>query len=49
MDSYEPGVSGGNATVRPLVFVVEDEEDIARLISHNLQSAGFEVLSAVFA
>ncbi len=32
---------------RPLVFVVEDEEDIARLISHNLQAAGFEVQSFV--
>ena len=26
-----------------LIFVVEDEPDIARLISHNLQSAGFRV------
>jgi DNA-binding response OmpR family regulator len=33
--------------VRPVIFVVEDEEDIARLISHNLQSAGFEVQSFV--
>jgi two-component system phosphate regulon response regulator PhoB len=32
---------------RPLIFVVEDEEDIARLISHNLQAAGFEVQSFV--
>ena len=31
----------------PLVFIVEDEEDIARLISHNLQAAGFEVQSFV--
>jgi DNA-binding response OmpR family regulator len=30
---------------RPLIFVVEDDEDIARLISHNLQSAGFNVQS----
>jgi DNA-binding response OmpR family regulator len=29
--------------IRPLIFVVEDDEDIARLISHNLQAAGFEV------
>jgi len=28
---------------RPLIFVVEDEEDIARLIAHNLQAAGFSV------
>ena len=32
---------------RTLVFVVEDEEDIARLISHNLQAAGFDVQSFV--
>jgi DNA-binding response OmpR family regulator len=32
---------------RPVVFVVEDDEDIARLISHNLQAAGFEVQSFV--
>jgi len=32
---------------RPLIFVVEDEEDIARLISHNLQAAGFDVQSFV--
>jgi two-component system phosphate regulon response regulator PhoB len=32
---------------RPLIFVVEDEEDIARLISHNLQGAGFDVQSFV--
>ena len=33
--------------LRPVIFVVEDEEDIGRLISHNLQSAGFEVQSFV--
>lgn len=33
------------ASDRPIVFVVEDEPDIARLISHNLQAAGFEVQS----
>jgi two-component system phosphate regulon response regulator PhoB len=33
--------------LRPTIFVVEDEEDIARLISHNLQAAGFEVQSFV--
>jgi two-component system phosphate regulon response regulator PhoB len=33
--------------VRPVIFVVEDDEDIARLISHNLQAAGFEVQSFV--
>src|SRR5579872_3299458 len=35
------------ASPRPLIFVVEDEEDIARLISHNLQAAGFKVQSLI--
>jgi len=47
-DAYEPlhnpAVAGAP---RFLVFVVEDEEDIARLISHNLQAAGFDVQSFV--
>jgi DNA-binding response OmpR family regulator len=30
---------------RSLIFVVEDEEDIASLISHTLRSAGYEVQS----
>lgn len=30
---------------RSLIFVVEDDGDIARLISHNLRTAGFEVQS----
>jgi two-component system phosphate regulon response regulator PhoB len=33
--------------LRPLIFVVEDDQDIARLISHNLRAAGFEVQSFV--
>src|ERR1017187_3369407 len=46
MGSYEPRSDAGITGVpRLLVFVVEDEEDIARLISHNLQAAGFEVQS----
>ena len=48
MHSYERTVESGlSSGRRPLVFVVEDEEDIARLISHNLQAAGFEVQSFV--
>ena len=35
------------SSFRPVVFVVEDDEDIARLVSHNLQAAGFEVQSFV--
>src|ERR1700730_16312262 len=46
--SYEPlGDAGSAAVSRYLVFVVEDEEDIARLISHNLQAAGVDVRSFV--
>jgi DNA-binding response OmpR family regulator len=46
--SFEPqGDAGISGESRLLVFVVEDEEDIARLISHNLQAAGFEVQSFV--
>jgi len=46
--SYEPlGDARIAAVSRNLVFVVEDEEDIARLISHNLQAAGFDVQSFV--
>src|ERR1700721_2668539 len=42
MESLEPRSDAGVAAVsRSLSFVVEDEEDIARLISHNLQRAGF--------
>ena len=41
------GNSNSAAPFRPVVFVVEDDEDIARLISHNLQAAGFEVQSFV--
>lgn len=37
------------ALARPIIFVVEDEEDIARLISHNLQAGGFEVQSFISA
>lgn len=47
-ESYERTRNNGRAgSVRPVIFVVEDEEDIARLISHNLQAAGFEVQSFV--
>src|SRR5579863_569283 len=38
---------GATAPLRPVIFVVEDEEDIARLIAHNLQAAGFGVQSFV--
>ena len=48
LGAYEPrGDAGVPAVSRTLVFVVEDEEDIARLISHNLQAAGFDVQSFV--
>jgi two-component system phosphate regulon response regulator PhoB len=41
------GTTPSPGSFRPVIFVVEDEEDIARLISHNLQAAGFEVQSFV--
>lgn len=48
METYEPRSEAAVAGVsRRLIFVVEDEEDIARLISHNLQAAGFDVQSFV--
>ena len=43
-DSYEkPEERNLAGSSRPLIFVVEDDADIARLISHNLRSAGFDV------
>jgi DNA-binding response OmpR family regulator len=47
LESCELRGGAGTGVSRPLVFVIEDDEDIARLISHNLQSAGFEVQSFV--
>src|SRR6202046_1533400 len=47
-ESYQRTLIGGRTeSARPVIFVVEDEEDIARLISRNLQAAGFEVQSFV--
>ena len=44
MNSYDQSEADPSPDVpRPLIFVVEDEADIARLISHNLQAAGFNV------
>jgi two-component system phosphate regulon response regulator PhoB len=46
--SYEAlGDTAVVAASRSLIFVVEDDGDIARLISHNLQAAGFDVQSFV--
>lgn len=43
-ESYGPDDNGGTGGgERPLIFVVEDEEDISRLISHNLRASGFQV------
>ena len=39
--------SGTPLSNRPVIFVVEDDEDIARLISHNLRATGFDVQSFV--
>src|SRR5258707_1667233 len=43
----QTGNTSSPAALRPVIYVVEDDEDIARLISHNLQAAGFEVQSFV--
>jgi DNA-binding response OmpR family regulator len=43
MDAYERAENRQTESAGPLIFVVEDEADIARLIAHNLQSAGFQV------
>lgn len=45
--SERMSTTGNSLPYRPVIFVVEDDEDIARLISHNLQAAGFEVQSFV--
>lgn len=42
-----PGSNLRPNSFHPVIFVVEDDEDIARLVSHNLQAAGFEVQSFV--
>src|SRR6202035_2238444 len=36
-----------SGALRSPIFVVEDDADIARLITHNLQATGFEVRSFV--
>src|SRR3974390_812711 len=46
-ESYERTGSNNSASFRPVIFVVEDEEAIARLISHTLQAAGFQGQSLV--
>jgi DNA-binding response OmpR family regulator len=38
-----PDLSSRPAAVRQRIFVVEDDEDIARLIRHNLLAAGYDV------
>ncbi len=43
-DSFEQDRNrGAVSTDHALIFVVEDEDDIAHLISHNLQVSGFQV------
>jgi two-component system phosphate regulon response regulator PhoB len=47
LDSHERTDGAVSAAPRPLIFVVEDDGDIARLIAHNLRASGFEVRSFV--
>lgn len=44
-ESYERAGRNERPAFQPLIFVVEDDPDIARLISHNLRAAGFGVQS----
>jgi DNA-binding response OmpR family regulator len=34
---------GYNTAVRPIIFAVEDDQDISRLVRHHLEAAGFSV------
>jgi len=43
----QSGSSPRLQATRPVIFIVEDEEDIARLISYHLQASGFDVQSFV--
>lgn len=44
LDSYErPQAADVPGAPHSLIFVVEDDADIARLIAHNLRASGFEV------
>jgi DNA-binding response OmpR family regulator len=48
LDSYERTPAAvGPGTSRSLIFVVEDDTDIARLITHNLRASGFSVQSFI--
>ena len=46
LDSYERTLAAGvSGAPRSLIFVVEDDADNARLITHNLRASGFSVQS----
>ena len=46
LDSYERTLAAGvSGAARSLIFVVEDDADIAHLIIHNLRASGFSVQS----
>ena len=48
LDSYERTPADAvPSTPRSLIFVVEDDTDIARLITHNLRASGFSVQSFI--
>src|ERR1700746_1884128 len=47
LDSYERTPAAVPGTSQPLIFVVEDDTDIARLITHNLRASGFSVQSFI--
>jgi DNA-binding response OmpR family regulator len=47
VEFHERTAPNSTASGRQVIFVVEDDEDIARLISHNLRAAAFDVQSFV--
>ena len=36
-------IAGYNIVVKPLIFLVEDDADISRLVRHHLEAAGYDV------
>ncbi len=39
----QPAIRERNAGLNPTIFVLEDDQDISRLVQHNLEAAGYAV------
>ena len=39
----DPLEAANNSRSRDLIFVVEDDVDVSRLVEHNLKTAGYDV------